>query len=86
MRAKGNRLVYTRNLSKLASTLTGARGTILRGLSVFYASPASYHISIVINFKMLVAIQVPYPEYRPFVASGERIAFPYPEAEDGPQM
>ncbi|VDD76862.1 unnamed protein product [Mesocestoides corti] len=30
--------------------------------------------------------KVPYPEYRPFISKSERIAFPYPEAEDGPQI
>uniref|UniRef100_A0A0R3X555 Ion_trans domain-containing protein n=1 Tax=Hydatigena taeniaeformis TaxID=6205 RepID=A0A0R3X555_HYDTA len=29
--------------------------------------------------------KIPYPEYRPFIANTERIAYPYPGIEDGPQ-
>ncbi|CDS40777.1 transient receptor potential cation channel [Echinococcus multilocularis] len=32
----------------------------------------------------MVDWKVPYPEYRPFMANTERIAYPYPEIEDGP--
>ncbi|KAM3182436.1 hypothetical protein ACTXT7_012389 [Hymenolepis weldensis] len=30
--------------------------------------------------------KVPYPGYRPFIANAERIAYPYPEIEDVPQI
>ncbi|VDN09733.1 unnamed protein product [Dibothriocephalus latus] len=30
--------------------------------------------------------KVVYPDYRPFTITGERLAYPYPEIEDGPQM
>ncbi|KAM7540375.1 hypothetical protein Aperf_G00000034164 [Anoplocephala perfoliata] len=34
----------------------------------------------------MVDWKVPYPEYRPFYSNTERIAYPYPEVEDGPQI
>ncbi|EUB63799.1 Transient receptor potential cation channel [Echinococcus granulosus] len=34
----------------------------------------------------MVDWKVPYPEYRPFIANADRIAYPYPEIEDGPEV
>ncbi|VDK35966.1 unnamed protein product [Taenia asiatica] len=34
----------------------------------------------------MVDWKIPYPEYRPFIANTERIAYPYPGIEDGPQI